>query len=387
MMWIAAILWAGVITGLLLRAVTQYRHYEALKARPASALSREQPASVTVIVPARNEARNIGRCVRRLMAQTHPDLEIVVVNDNSSDHTGAIVSDLSCFDHRLRLLECAPLPRGWTGKPHACWRGSRDASTEWLCFMDADTVAEPDLITTAVQAAQERGLDMLSLEPFQELGSFWERVIIPAGFLILAFGQDLREVNDPGSPEATANGQFILIRRAVYESVGGHAAVRGEICEDSALARQVKGGGHRLAILGANDLVQTRMYTNLASLWEGLSKNVVEMLGGLRATALAAMASFGLGWVTVLLPIWAWRHGPVAPAILITMASTALAATHVSAARYFRIPFFYGLFFPVGYTMGGLIALNSIRLRENRRVAWKGRIYTPPAEIKSASAP
>ncbi len=379
-----AILWGGIVTGLLLRAVIQYRHYELLRARAASELSREKPDTVTVIVPARNEARNIGRCARGLMAQDYPWLEVVVVNDNSSDHTGSIVRDLSCFDHRLRLLECGALPEGWAGKPRACWRGARDSSGEWLCFLDADTTAEPTLITTAVKAAQERGLDMLSLEPFQELGSFWERTIIPAGFLLLAFGQDLRRVNDPAYADAAANGQFILIRRSVYERVGGHAAVREEICEDTALARRVKGAGYRLAILGASDLVQTRMYTNLATLWEGLSKNVVEMMGGTRATLLAALSSFALGWVTLLLPILLWRQGDIAAGIIATMASTALAATHISAARYFRIPFFYGLFFPVGYTMGGLIALNSIRLRWSRRVAWKGRVYTPPEAMKSA---
>jgi chlorobactene glucosyltransferase len=382
MMMGIAILWVGIVAWLLIRAVTQYRHYEMLG--PCETWSRGGEKEVTVIVPARNEAGNIGRCVRRLLAQDYPRLDIFVVNDNSNDHTATIVADFTCFDRRLHLLESAALPPGWAGKPHACSQGAAATGADWLCFMDADTMAEPGLISAAVKVAEERGLDMLSLEPFQELGGFWERLIIPAGFFLLAFQHDLRRVNNPACADAAANGQFILIRRGVYEAVGGHAAVRDEICEDTALARLVKGSGHRLAVLGAAELVGTRMYTNLDSLWEGLSKNAVEMLGGTCGTMVAALAAFALGWVTVLLPIWAWhQHAPVA-ASLISLGAVALAATHVSGAVYFGIPFFYGLLFPIGYTMGGLIALNSIWLRWNKRVAWKGRVYAPPAAIKPA---
>ncbi|HWD19750.1 MAG TPA: glycosyltransferase [Verrucomicrobiae bacterium] len=377
-----AMLWAGVVATLLFRAVTQYRHYEILRRMEPRRLP--SPALVTVIVPARNEARNIARCAQRLMAQDYPKLEMLVVNDNSTDHTATIVSDLSCFDARLRLVESEALPSGWAGKPHACWQGAQAGAGEWLCFMDADTMAEPGLITTAVRAAEERQLDMLSLEPFQELGGFWERLIIPAGFLLLVFQQDLRRVNNPDCPDAVANGQFILIRRRVYDAVGGHAAAPAEICEDAALARRVKGEGYKLAVLGASDLVCSRMYNNLESLWEGLSKNVVEMLGGTRGALLAAAAAFSLAWVTALLPFWAWHQGDALAASLISTASLALIATHVFSARYFGIPFFYGLLFPFGYTMGGLIALNSIRLRWKKRIAWKGRIYAPPAAITTA---
>ena len=376
-----AVLWVGVVACLLIRAVTQYEHYEVVRAPGEGGLAAAPEGAVTVVVPARNEARNIGRCVRRLIGQDFPRLEIIVVNDNSSDHTGRIVSDLACFDGRLHLLESGALPPGWAGKPHACWRGAAASNADWLCFMDADTMAEPALISAALAAAEARNLDMMSLEPFQELGGFWERVILPTGFFLLAFQQDLRRVNDPSCDDAAANGQFILIRRHVYESVGGHAAVRSEICEDTALARLVKSGGYRLSVLGASELVRTRMYTNLASLWEGLSKNVVEMLGGSRATAVAAAGSFMLGWATLLLPIWALRQDDPVAAALISLASLALAATHISTALYFGIPFFYGLLFPLGYTMGGLIALNSIRLRWTKRVAWKGRVYGPPAAI------
>jgi chlorobactene glucosyltransferase len=377
-MIVIAILWAGIVAWLLIRAVTQYRHYEML--RPAGPGAPSAQYSVSVIVPARNEADKIGRCVRGLLAQDYTKFDVLIVDDNSTDHTAGIVADLACFDRRLRLRSITDLPPGWAGKPHACAEGARESGADWLCFMDADTMAEPGLISAAVQLANERRVDMLSLEPFQELGGFWERLIIPAGLFLLAFAHDLRRVNDPDCADAAANGQFILIRRSVYEAIGGHASVRDEISEDTALARQVKHSGHRLLVIGATELIRTRMYLNFDSLWEGLSKNVVEMLGGTRGTLVAAICAFGLGWVTVLLPICAWfQPYNIVAACLISAASLALALTHVSGAVYFGIPFYYGLLFPFGYTMGGFIALNSIWLRWKGRVAWKGRVYSPPA--------
>jgi chlorobactene glucosyltransferase len=384
MMLLAAILWAGLITALLVRAATQYRHYEMLAS--GNPLAEQSLPQVAVIIPARNEAVNIGRCVRSVLSQRYPaaQLRIVVVNDASTDATPAIVRQLAVEDSRVLLLEAGPLPGGWAGKPRGCWAGSLAAGdSDWLCFLDADTVAEPDLLATAAREAVRRNLDMLSLEPRQEMGSPWERIVLPAGFFLIAFCLDLRRVNHGEASEATANGQFILIRRAVYEAVGGHAAARAEICEDKALARAIKRAGDKIALIGAEKLIRTRMYTGWTSLWEGLSKNVTEMLGGpLRTTLIAAFALF-LGWVAVIAPVWACfaigAQYHVASCIIICLASLALFSTHISGARYFGIPWWYAFSFPLGYTVAALIALNAVRSRLKKRVAWKGRVYQPSA--------
>lgn len=382
-----AILWAGLVTTLLVRATTQYRHYQTLP--PGGSLPEKTLPTITVIIPARNEAGNIRRCLRSIISQDYPSdrLRFIVVNDNSTDTTPVIVHQLTEEDRRVELLEAGALPPGWAGKPHACWAGSLAAQGEWLCFLDADTVAEPPLLATAVSEALRREVDMLSLEPRQEMGSFWERLVLPAGFFLLAFQQDLRRVNNPETADASVNGQFILIRHDVYDSVGGHASVRDEICEDSALARAVKRSGGKLALIGAEKLIRTRMYTGFLSLWEGLSKNVTEMIGGLFVTVLVAAAALVLAWTSVVAPYWAWHNAlqtpalvPVASCIIICLASLALFCTHISGAFYFGIPWWYGFLFPLGYTAGALIALNSARLRLKGRVAWKGRIYHPPVE-------
>ena len=196
------------------------------------------------------------------------------------------------------------------GKPHACWRGAVSSRGEWLCFIDADVRAAPDLIAAAVQTAQTHGIDMLSLHPFQELGSFWERLIVPPAALMIACATNLRQVDDPGSSEVTANGQFILIRRDVYFAVGGHAAVRDAICEDKALAGRVKRGGWRFRVLGAEHLARTRMYTGLASLWEGFSKNAIEIMGDAAGTIAAALGGVIVAWGVPAIPIALGLAGP-----------------------------------------------------------------------------
>lgn len=385
-----AIAWAGLIAWLLIHAVGQYRHYQVIGAATdeISPVGKDEPA-VTVIVPARNEAHNIARCLGGLIAQeyTPGKLSIVAVDDGSTDGTAEIIRGFVRYDSRVELIEGLPLPEGWAGKPHACWQAAAAPvarAAEWLCFMDADTVAAPRLIRSAVAAAEARGLDMLSLSPFQELVTCWERLVLPSGFFLLAFTQDLRRVNDPACPDAAANGQFLLFRRKVYEAIGGHASVRGELSEDTALARRVKGAGHRFMLIGAESLIRTRMFTGLRSVWEGVSKNVTEMIGGLTATVGAAALGLLLAMASVLLPVWEGIRMADSPTPLnaaafgvATAASVALLGTHLGAARYFRIPMVYGLIFPLGYILGATIALYGVAGRLRGQVTWKGRTYAP----------
>ncbi len=256
------------------------------------------------------------------------------------------------------------------------------ADTERLCFIDADVRSAPELVALAIETAERNSIDMLSLTPFQELGSFWERLIIPAGLVLIACAKDLRLIDDPGSPEISANGQFILIRRAVYFAVGGHEAVRDEICEDKALAARVKQAGYRFRLLGAEHLAQTRMYTDLASLWEGFSKNAIEIMGDGATTIAAATAGMVLAWAALLLPALAMmdflQQPSVAAAIgcvLALLASVAMLGVQIGTARHFRIPAIYGLLFPFAYTVVASLAWRSVALRRGGRVTWKGRTY------------
>ncbi len=381
-----SLVFATLVAIALVRAVRQFRCYEKLP--DEAAISPDDMPAITAIIPMRNEERNIGACLEGLRAQDYPHdrLDIVVVDDNSSDGSSAIVRRHAAADGRVRFMRAGPLPAGWAGKPHACWQGALGAHGEWLCFLDADTIAAPALLRSAVAAARERQLDMLSLSPFQELRFFSDRLVLPFGFLAIAATQDLARVNSAASGEATANGQCLVVRACIYFAIGGHEVVRQEISEDAALARRIKAAGYRFALLGAERLIRTRMYGNLSELWEGLSKNVTEVYGGPAATlAIAAVALF-LAWSALPLlgaTLAAVLAKPTAANIAATAAAIAgdsvFFGTATALALRLKIPWWYGLLSPLAATMGAAIAVNGVLARTRGRVPWKGRVYAASA--------
>src|SRR3972149_5429710 len=230
--------------------------------------------SISIIVPMRNEEKNVERCITSLMNQNYPRYEVIAVDDMSTDNTPTILEDLSKKYPNLRLVRGSSPPQGWVGKTYALWQGVRLAKGDWLLFIDADTYSNPYTLKAVVYYAGKHKVDMLSLFPFQELYTFWERVIQPIIFVSIASALPHDKINNPNLKEAFAIGQFILIRRKVYEAVGGHESIRDRIVEDVALAKLVKGKGYSLRIAGGRSLIKTRMYTSLHEIWEGWTKNL-----------------------------------------------------------------------------------------------------------------
>jgi chlorobactene glucosyltransferase len=310
-------------------------------------------------------------------------MRVVVVDDHSADGTVSIATSVAKNYPQLDVLHSPPLPPNWTGKSHACWIGARavPADIEWLCFIDADVWAKPPLLISAITTATAERLDLLSLAPRQQLESFAERLMIPCGLYLLAFCQDLRTVQSRDSKDATATGQFMLIRHAPYDAIGGHASIRSDICEDVALARLLKRSGGHVVLRAGNRLLSTRMYTGWATLWVGLSKNLVDMLGGQRSTLTIGMTAIVLAWSTWLVPIIdAVGCARAVPGSCIALlpglvGSGAIFGLHIAGASYFRIPMWYGLLFPLGYTVGTIMAFDSVWRRWRGRVSWKGRTY------------
>ena len=384
MLLLLSSLWLALVIWLIARAI---RQRSVLAGVPVSTWDPDGSApKVAVIVPARDEAANIGPCVASLSAQQYPPdrLGLIIVDDDSSDDTPAIVAALAQRDRRIVLRQAPPLPPGWKGKVNACCAGVAAAprDVEWLCFLDADMRAAPQAIASAVAAASDRKLDLLTLAPRHELESFAERLMLPCGLYLLGFYQDLKKVQAPDSDAVVATGQFMLLRRAAYEAVGGHAPVRDAICEDVELALLMKRRGYRVLLMDGNLLLSTRMYTGWSTLWPGFAKNLIQLLGGPWRTLLAVPLIVVLAWVAVCLPLQdlaAVLQGvsgaPLALA-LASLGSAALIGLHVGGAVHFKIPWWYGLLFPLGYTAGAVMALDSIRWRITRRVHWKGRVYS-----------
>lgn len=377
--------WLLLVATLIIRAARQRGLLPVLA--PTAPSSAARAPTLAVIVPARDEEDNIGPCLRSLLEQDYPAerCSILVVDDQSVDATPNIVAAMSREDKRLRLLRSPPLPSGWTGKSHACWLGTRAVApgAEWLCFIDADMRAAPSLLASALQSAQRDGIDLLMLAPRHVLRSFAERLVIPCGLFVLAFLQDLGARQMGEAHDVIATGQFMVIRADAYETIGGHAAVRAAISEDLELARRCKQSDRVVLLMDGQKLLSGRMYTGWRTLWPGFAKNLVDLLGGARATAVTATATVMLAWAALAVPTLAAVRvaqdagslGLVSLAMAIA-ASAALFGLHIAGTIYFRIPFWYGLLFPIGYTAGALIAADSIRQRWQARVTWKGRVYS-----------
>ena len=227
---------------------------------------------VSVIIPARNEEKNIGRCLESLLKQDYPDYEVIVVDDRSTDKTAAIVKNLQSEHPNLVLLPIEELSSGWTGKNHALHQGVALAKGGWFLFTDADTVHAEASLSKAVGHAIRRKADMLTLTPSLENKSFWEKVIQPVAGGVLMLRFPIQQVNDPTSRRAFGNGQYILIKREVYEKIGGHERVKDFMLEDIALAKCVKQEGFHLHLGYGADLFKTRMYSTLSSLWHGWTR-------------------------------------------------------------------------------------------------------------------
>ena len=380
---LVSILWLALVAWLLARAFGQRNALLTLAPLETPGDIRDTPR-VAVIVPARDEANNIGPCLRSLTAQRYPAdrLRFIVVDDDSSDDTAAIVAMLAAEDPRISLVRAPPLPSGWKGKVHACCVGVGAAGEpEWLCFLDADMRVAPALLASAVEAARTGGLDLLTLAPRQRLETFAERLILPCGLIALGFFQNLVRIQAPGSGDAVATGQFMLLKRESYERVGGFAAVRAEICEDVEMARRLKRCGYRVLMQDGTRLLETRMYTGWKTLWPGFAKNLIVMAGGPARTLALGGAAVILGWAAVLVPAYdatacvAGSRGACTALIPALAASCAAFALHIAAAAHFGIPWVYGLIFPLGYTVGAMIAVDSVRWRAIGRVRWKGRTY------------
>jgi len=252
--------------------------------------------TVQVIIPARNEEDCIGRCLDSLVRQTGISYQITLVDDGSTDRTRAIAESFP----GVRVISAGEPQHGLSGKCNALMRGVEGVSAEWLLFTDADTFHYPGSLAAAVKEAADRGVDLLSYSPEQETGSWYERMLMPVVYAELTRVYPTEKINDPADAAVAANGQYILVRRSVYQGLGGHLAVADKLLEDVELARLFKQSNHKIWFRFGEGRVRTRMYRSFAALWEGWTKNLVLLfphplllagLRGLEFLAIVALAA------------------------------------------------------------------------------------------------
>ena len=339
---------------------------------------------VSVIIPARDEALNIERCLRSVMAATYPALEILVIDDHSTDATGDIARRVATGDRRARVLVPPPLPPGWFGKSWACWTGAREARGELLLFADADTAHSSDLIVRLVNAAIAERADLISVAGRQEVGTFWERLLQPLVFALLLarYGGAGEVTRSHRAIDKIANGQCILVRRAAYIDAGGHEAVRASVAEDLMLAQRTFRAGKRVSLVVGLDQLSTRMYRSLGELVRGWGKNI--FAGGLDAVPFGGFGRWVLLPVMLVLPWLLALLPPVVAILSITgvadvspvpaVAATAAVAVLLALVyAAFGVSPAYALLYPLGVVVLLYIIVGAIA--RGRSVAWKGRAY------------
>ncbi len=332
-------------------------------------------ALVSVIIPARNEARNIERCVRSVLATKYAPIEVIVVDDRSTDGTAGIVAQAA--ETRVRLVRGVEPPGGWFGKQWAIVQGYKVARGEMLLFADADTRHEPELIPRAVRGLQDERVDLFTVLPRQEMLTFWERLIQPHVFVAL----ESRFVYLPSVNRtriywnAIANGQFILTTRAAYEAVGTHEAVKGTVTDDLLLAQAYVRAGKDIFIAEARAFMATRMYASLREILAGWTKNLASgapltapPIPGLRAVLPWLMWLPALCWVVppVLWLATGWHFAAIA-----TIASL---ATWILVYALEGAPLWYALLYPLGSVVVAFIMIRSA-WRGRRLIEWRGRTY------------
>jgi glycosyltransferase involved in cell wall biosynthesis len=331
---------------------------------------------ISAIIPARNEEASIARAVESVAAQPEVE-EVIVVDDESTDGTCDLLIELAEEVPKLKIVINVGLPAGWTGKNYAASVGAAEARGEWLLFTDADTYHYPGAARRALQDAVDREAVLVSYSPEQDMETWWERALIPFVFCRLAAKFSYRRVNNPSLPDAAANGQFILILREVYQAVGGHAAVKGEVLEDVALAKRVKEAWHKIYFAAPMGVVQTRMYRSLGAMWEGWTKNLYKLLGGNATGAILEIVRvLAEPLAAVLLILWGVTHGG-AP-VYFALAGMVILIWHLAYAAELgrnRFPVRFIVYMSGGVCLYAGVLGASWWKNTRGRVVWKGREY------------
>lgn len=336
------------------------------------------PPRISVCVPARNEERGIRACLQSLLNQNYPNFEVIAVNDHSSDRTGEIMCDLEKENSRLKVLQGKDLPEGWLGKPFALYQAFKIAEGEYLLFTDADPVFECHALNTGVGVMRDRELDMLTLMPKAEFGSFWERAVQPVIFGFIASLTRFKNVNDQDHESAMGFGAFLMFRRSSYEKIGGHEAGKADVLEDVLIAKRAKKAGLKMLVADAKQLFSIRMYFGLKEIWTGWRKNM--FLAMKRSVLLATWhVSMVLGFLLtpyIILALniflqtgWLWIGMALAAVVMVTTAAYKTCdelGLHRNTAALF----------PLGAIVMTAIMLNSMLYTlVRKKTEWRGRIY------------
>ncbi len=364
-------------TGTSLLLLNRHR-YRRLSRIAIQADERDSLPALSVLVPACNEAATLERAMQSLLAVDYPRMEIIAVNDRSTDRTGDLLERLAAENPRLRVLHITDLPPGWLGKNHALHVASQEATGDWLLFTDADVVYTPDALVRAVSYACHAGTDHLVVSPRIETRDFWERLFASYFSLMLSLRCRIWDVADPRRSAYFGFGAFNMVRTAAYRAFGGHGALAMEVADDTKLGKVIKRHGFRTELVDGSDLLSVRWVIGFRGVMQCLTKNA--FAGFDFNTPRMLVGVFGL-LITAVYPVVAlFLLAPcrwLAVGALLGMMSGAGAMRRVSDANSA-----YGLTYPLAALMLVYIILHSTWLACSRQgIVWRGTLY-PLDELK-----
>jgi chlorobactene glucosyltransferase len=348
-----------------------------VRVEPVRGSLRSSPF-LSICVPARNEARDIKACLTSLLNQDYPNFEVIVVDDHSTDATGDIIQSLASEFPNLLHLKGQTLPSGWLGKPFALHQAVKKARGEYLVFTDADPIFQPWALTSAVYHMSTKNLDMMTLMPGTVFGSFWERAVQPVIFGFIAALSRFKKINNPDSTSAMGFGAFIMVKKEVYERLGGHESIKAEVLEDVMLAKRAKRAGFKLLAADAKSIFSIRMYHSLQEIWTGWRKNIfIAMKKSVLRTLYYIFMVLGFLVAPYLVLIGNILSGT---GILLTgMALVSLLltlSTSIHLCDEIRLNRWNAFLFPIGAFIMAAIMLNSMtQILIKRQTEWRGRKY------------
>lgn len=362
--------WIAIIPCLVLGIATFNACYW-----PRGRRRRQFEESVSILIPARNEAGRIGETLRAVMKLEHPLLEIIVYDDNSTDGTAEVVNELGRKDPRIRVQPGAPLPEGWVGKPHACHRLAEQARGDVLFFIDADTLLRPNGLEFAADVFHTLNAEVMSAVPRQLMGTWAEKLVIPLLHLtylswlpmpLVWRSRDIRFM--------AANGQIVVVRASSYRAFGGFSSVRSEVVDDMAFCRLAKARGHRVVFADGVHMADCRMYTTASEVWAGFSKNLYEGVGGRPERLAGALAvngaAFLIPWVVLPFSIsLPWLFKPA----MVGIGANLIQRIYI--ARMYRQALSTVALHPFSILALFAIGLNSWSWHRRGSIRWRGRSY------------
>ncbi len=343
--------------------------------------------SLTVIVPAKDEAVAIERCLLSLLASDYPKLQIIAVDDRSSDSTGELMDRIATTSeafNRLRVLHVTELPAGWLGKPHAMALAAAGVDSDWLLFTDADVIFAPDALRRAIAFATKSGADHFVLYPTLILHGWSERMLVAFFQSVSALAGRPWKIPDPRAKrDYIGVGAFNLIRRSVYEALDGYATLRMEVLEDMRLGYRVKRGGYAQRVAFGRDLIRIRWAESARGMLNNLSKNLFAVFRFRAGLVLCACVGAALLCLTPFVALA--FAGAARLAGIVTL--LALLALNLRYSRQTRISPAYLVLFPIATLMFLWTLLRSMVLVFYRGgVLWRGTLY-PLKELRRQAGP